>query len=58
MNDALLARALLILGALAAVLIGGAIYLTAIDKPAEVVWTLAGTAVGSIGGLLVPRSKT
>jgi hypothetical protein len=57
MTDHLASKALTILGALAGLLIAAAVALAVHGQDATVVWTLAGTAIGGIGGLLVPREN-
>jgi hypothetical protein len=53
----LLSRAITILGVIAVVLIGGGIYLLAIDKSVDPLWGLAGVVVGGIVGVLVPSGN-
>ena len=46
--------AITVLGALAAIAIAAATYLTAAGHDAAVAWALATTPVGAIAGILVP----
>ena len=55
MNDSLASKALTFLGLLGAVALAGALYLTAIGVEATVAWATATGAIGTIGGILVPR---
>jgi len=56
LNDVLASKALTFLGSLGGLALAGAIYLTAIGNDgATVAWATATGAIGTIGGILVPR---
>lgn len=55
LNDTLASKALTFLGLLAILALAGALFLTARGIDATVAWATATGAIGTIGGILVPR---
>lgn len=55
LNDTLASKALTFLGLLAILALAGALFLSARGTDATVAWATATGAIGTIGGILVPR---
>ena len=56
LDNTLAGKALTFLGLLALIALAGALYLTAQGTDATVAWATATGAIGTIGGILVPRA--